>query len=492
MNKIISAEFKRGNLPLFLGFLGGVGAIAMAILVSAFRDSIGAFITFISLGGVCLGVMGVAFVFQMVYGMNAVNSLWKSKNDYLRAIPIKPAARILNMAIYHVITGVIFTLAIVVVSLIYASGISGDFILAEAVKYMSEISLGLLNIAAFVVMLYGVCWGATAFARNKGYSPVTAMIVVVIASFAILSLVTWRGNDIWRFNNSFYDIPSMAISFALGIVGMITAAMLFDPFEFTSKHNRGRYTFAITATVVGAIAVILINSVAGGIYSKVQYGETTTTTTQMQAPATEVLMKDKARHSNGQFETLKIILVPDDSSIVIKASDWARDSFVIDESNGQVTIEQKRYLPKGVECEIRIGVGDLSNLVSEGIANITSSDSIDCSSLSIYSEGIGAIRLGIENADHVKLTQDGIGETKLSGETASLNVKINGIGSADLRNLKAKDATVNSDGIGSCDVWATDTLNATLNGIGTISYWGDPTVNKNTNGLGTINHKGSK
>jgi len=81
----------------------------------------------------------------------------------------------------------------------------------------------------------------------------------------------------------------------------------------------------------------------------------------------------------------------------------------------------------------------------------------------------------------------GAGRIELGGTTRSVGVSVNGVGSAELGSLVARDAIVDVNGTGSVHVYATGTLDATVNGVGSIRYSGKPaTVHTSINGLGSV------
>jgi hypothetical protein len=112
----------------------------------------------------------------------------------------------------------------------------------------------------------------------------------------------------------------------------------------------------------------------------------------------------------------------------------------------------------------------------------------DLKSLSV--PGAGDIRLDDVSNATLKLTIDGAGKLRASGETGTLDLTLNGAGLIDAQELRAQTATVVSNGAGHASVHASESLDATVNGVGAIDYYGNPkTVNPKVNGIGKINRK---
>ncbi len=490
MRQVIFSEFNRSKKPIALGLLGGVFTLVMTIFIAIFRDNTTPFITFISLGGVSLGLLSMAFLYHMVFSMGALNSLWSTKNDYIRSSPISPQTRIIGMIFYHLITGVFFISSLAIISMVYASAISSFNVVGESIKYISDILKGLLALAALLLMLYGVSWGASSFARRCNLNPVVAMVVAVFGAFTLLSSIQWLRTDSWYFvvySNNGLNLETMIMLVFMGLIGLLTAVMFFDPFEATTPASRKRYTPVFAALIIIPVALVAASGLIRGLVTNARYGPTVTQNIVMDKPATEIVFDAEKKHMRGgPSSAVKVTLVPGNSTLAIIGSEWAQDQFTVNQKGGRLEITQKEFLPTDIECEIRIGVGTLKSLKQNIYANIKSEGVVDCDTLELISTGVGDINFKISSAKSVSVINDGVGKITIEGKTDVLDVEQDGVGSVLLKNLEAKNVTVHSDGVGSCEVWATDTLDADLTGVGSILYSGDPVVTKNVDGVGAI------
>ena len=96
---------------------------------------------------------------------------------------------------------------------------------------------------------------------------------------------------------------------------------------------------------------------------------------------------------------------------------------------------------------------------------------------------------GLSN-ERLKLDSDGAGKFHASGETGTFEINLNGAGAVDARELRARAVRAATNGAGTITVYATDSLDATVNGVGAIDYYGDPkVVNPQVNGVGKITKK---
>jgi hypothetical protein len=101
----------------------------------------------------------------------------------------------------------------------------------------------------------------------------------------------------------------------------------------------------------------------------------------------------------------------------------------------------------------------------------------------------GAGNVSVEGIDSPRLTValPGSGNIHATGTTTKLDVTISGEGTAELRQVTARDATAVLRGDGSIMLTATHSLAATVSGTGTILYGGNPPhVSRTVTGQGAI------
>lgn len=81
----------------------------------------------------------------------------------------------------------------------------------------------------------------------------------------------------------------------------------------------------------------------------------------------------------------------------------------------------------------------------------------------------------------------GAGTLTVDGDAGALTAAVSGTGTARLERLVARDAHVVLSGVGSAHVYATHSLDASLEGTGSIVYGGNPPlVSKRVTGLGSV------
>ena len=82
----------------------------------------------------------------------------------------------------------------------------------------------------------------------------------------------------------------------------------------------------------------------------------------------------------------------------------------------------------------------------------------------------------------------GTGDVMIEDEfkAARVDICLNGTGNFDGFLLEAKKATVEITGTGSCEITATESLDAILEGTGSLYYRGNPVINADVSGTGKV------
>jgi hypothetical protein len=105
-------------------------------------------------------------------------------------------------------------------------------------------------------------------------------------------------------------------------------------------------------------------------------------------------------------------------------------------------------------------------------------------------DGVGGANLSNIKNDRLEIVVTGVGSFSASGETKEVDITLSGVGSIDAKNLRAVNAKVNSNAVGSVDLYVTGQLDIKSSGIGEINYYGNPKiVNKQAEGIGKINQR---
>jgi hypothetical protein len=91
---------------------------------------------------------------------------------------------------------------------------------------------------------------------------------------------------------------------------------------------------------------------------------------------------------------------------------------------------------------------------------------------------------------HFNVDLSGAGNISLSGVVEKFNAELSGAGNINAKELKAKVVHVSVSGAASADVYAKESLDASVSGVGSIDYYGNPPDTKtNVSGVGSISRK---
>lgn len=135
-----------------------------------------------------------------------------------------------------------------------------------------------------------------------------------------------------------------------------------------------------------------------------------------------------------------------------------------------------------VDGELRIKTSD-SYSSTVGLKVRVTVPSIDHLNLS----SVGSIKANGIDGDNLNIEQTGVGNLQVVGKVKNLNLKVTGVGKANLKELQAETATVKITGVGGATVYASESIDASTTGIGNIKVYGSPKEQKTkATGIGKI------
>jgi hypothetical protein len=153
--------------------------------------------------------------------------------------------------------------------------------------------------------------------------------------------------------------------------------------------------------------------------------------------------------------------------------------------------DRRIYITPTKPVRITITVKDLSELDFNAAGDVTV-QGLHTKALKAALDGAGNIKFENLQVDTLDANLSGVGSLQASGTAQGLNIDVSGLGSFQGADLKAQTASIDLNGLGSAEVWASGTLNADINGMGSVNYFGAAQVTKSVNGLGSVNFKGAK
>ncbi len=189
---------------------------------------------------------------------------------------------------------------------------------------------------------------------------------------------------------------------------------------------------------------------------------------------------------SGAFD---VLLTPADNNyeVVLETDENLVDFIEIYVENDKLIIHTDYRLlsDQGQLVQVPFPPG-ITALTSAGASHITSSGTLLAPNLNITLAGVSSLNLALQ-ADNINLTMAGTGSAQLRGKASSLQVIMSGAGAIDTQNLPAQKVAIELSGAGKAEVYALDTLQASVSGMGKIIYFGDPVVVKSeVSGLGSV------
>lgn len=137
--------------------------------------------------------------------------------------------------------------------------------------------------------------------------------------------------------------------------------------------------------------------------------------------------------------------------------------------------------------QIEVSSPEIHGLTISGSGNISASDTIESSDLSLTISGSGNIRLDDVITNSLKAKISGSGGILISGGKINKeSLTISGSGSINTENAPAVDVTTNTSGSGEMRVHAVDKLNVKISGSGSVYYKGNPETDVRISGSGRV------
>lgn len=179
-------------------------------------------------------------------------------------------------------------------------------------------------------------------------------------------------------------------------------------------------------------------------------------------------IEDFQRIQAGGAFTIKIH-VGQPTSLKISAEDNLLGYIKTKVKGNTLTIDTRKNISPRKEILIEITTPELEFINASGANNINVS-------------GIKGSQFDVDLS--------GAGNISLSGEVEKFKAELSGAGNINAKELKANDVRVSVSGAASADVYAKQSLEASVSGVGSIDYYGNPPETKtNVSGVGSISRK---
>jgi hypothetical protein len=164
------------------------------------------------------------------------------------------------------------------------------------------------------------------------------------------------------------------------------------------------------------------------------------------------------------------------------------DEVETDVSNGKLRI---KYTKSGWNwnrdrVDVYITIRKLEGLALSGSGKVYGESLFKTDDLDLSVSGSGDLELDID-ADNVETGISGSGGVELTGNAGSHEISISGSGKLNAEDLETENYDIRISGSGSCRIYATKEIDASVSGSGSIYYRGDPDkVHASTSGSGKV------
>ena len=176
-----------------------------------------------------------------------------------------------------------------------------------------------------------------------------------------------------------------------------------------------------------------------------------------------------------------------DCGVTIIAKESYMERIEVDTHGGELSIEiDGKNFRTSKSIEVFINFKHLEKLEIEGAVDLNCENQIKTTNLKLEFDGAGQVLLDVA-ADKIIAQIAGVGNFEIEGKTEYHKVQFDGIGSYEAKYLRSNYTIVESNGIGSVSVYASNKFKGEASGIGSVDYYGDPDdVSIDANGLGSV------
>lgn len=169
------------------------------------------------------------------------------------------------------------------------------------------------------------------------------------------------------------------------------------------------------------------------------------------------------------------------------------NSLEVSDRKGQLSIELKnriKFSGEKKKLTIRIGSPYVEAINFESVGTLHIKNNFKGDRLNINNDGVGQILIDDCHVSTFKLITKSVGTITAKGTSKDVFIESEGVGSIDCSELKSENTKVISKGAGNLSVYATKSLDISLQGIGNVSYYGNPVqVKTDIKGLGKATKK---
>lgn len=174
--------------------------------------------------------------------------------------------------------------------------------------------------------------------------------------------------------------------------------------------------------------------------------------------------------------------------VSIETDDNLHELIVIETRDGVLSITSDResiLRPSRMDLFI-VYTDDIKKITVSGACKLTSSEKLVSDQLFFNLSGASDLHLEVET-ESLMTKVSGAGNIHLFGTASRHRIELSGASNLNAKDLLTQETQISLSGAGSADVYASESLDASLSGVGKIQYHGDPKDKQiNKSGLGSI------
>jgi len=172
-----------------------------------------------------------------------------------------------------------------------------------------------------------------------------------------------------------------------------------------------------------------------------------------------------------------------DTEIFTNKSRIEGQELIIDFSNDNYGFFQ---IMDDQKLEVKIYSNQIEHIIQQGVGQISSEGTLKSDKMKLVNDGTGSMHIAI-NCLRLDVTNSGVGSIHLEGSADEAKIVNDGTGSIKAGKLITKILHAENTGVGSMDIYASDTLSMMNDGVGSIHYSGNAFIKtKVEEGVGLI------
>jgi len=192
-------------------------------------------------------------------------------------------------------------------------------------------------------------------------------------------------------------------------------------------------------------------------------------------------------HTVSNSGSATVYLTAGTGKMVVKAEDNLVPLVGTEVSNGVLSINTSAMIPtESVEVYVPVGTS-LRKISNSGAGNMQSINlTIAAEDLSVTMSGAGNMQLSLD-VKRLATAMSGVGNLQLEGKANEHKASMSGTGNLQAFKLITENTTITSSGVGNAEIYASNSIEATLSGMGNLRYKGDPKeMDTKISGFGNI------